>query len=383
ATIAFGVAAIGEGPPARAVQALLSSSRERIVMVAAPFTPSAAAARTKSAWVPRVWLRQGSDGDATLGVDVVDGDVGAATQLLDVAFQPAPPTPLPPRGRGAQKLPFARTDLPDRAGHAAAVDDVLATIARGEASKIVLARRTRLEVAVRGDAVDDVLAGLLARESRGTAYLFVDGSDAFFGCSPERLCVRRGRTLEVDALAGTAPRGTTAADDDVLARRLLEDGKERREHAAVVEAITAVLAPLSAQLDVPSTPRLVRLGRVQHLHTPITATLVDDAPVFAALHPTPAIAGTPRDVAVAAIARLEPFPRGRYAGYVGVADVDGETLTVALRCAHAHDEVTGGVVDVFAGSGLVDGAVAEREWLELERKASLMLDVIADVVGDP
>ncbi|HEY1097879.1 MAG TPA: hypothetical protein VGF99_03085, partial [Myxococcota bacterium] len=100
ATIAFGVAAIGEGPPARAVQALLSSSRERVVMIAAPFAPAA----TRSAWAPRVWLRQGTNGDATLGVDVVDRDVEAATQMLDVAGQPSHPTSLSLRGRGAPKL---------------------------------------------------------------------------------------------------------------------------------------------------------------------------------------------------------------------------------------------------------------------------------------
>ena len=246
---------------------------------------------------------------------------------------------------------------------------------------MVLARRSTLSTGpVRGTQLDDVLAGLLQREQRGTAYLVVNdaGDDAFFGCSPERLCVRRGRHLDVDALAGTAARGHDNVDDEALAQRLRTVGKERREHAAVVDAVVSALRPLSASLDFAHDPAVVRLGRVQHLHTSICARLVDDAPVFAALHPTPAVAGTPRAAAVSLLQTLEPFARGLYAGFIGVADAGGEDLTVALRCGRAHDDV----VDVYAGSGLVAGAVAQREWFELERKAALMFDVLHDVLHD-
>jgi len=383
ATIGVGVAAtvdiVASATDAQhAVRQLLSQDARRVVLLAVPFAPSAATS-SRAVCVPRLWLRQRA-GEAMpeLAVDVGDGHVDAALSLLQALLEaPAP------RVAHARR-PFARVDAPDQRGHADAVAEALAAIDRGDVSKVVLARRSTIATGpVRGVHLDDLLAGLLRRERRGTAYLVVndgDGDgDAFFGCSPERLCIRRHRRLDVDALAGTAARGADDDDDDVLAERLRSDGKERREHAAVVDAVVGAVRPLSSTIDVPGAPDVVRLGRVQHLHTPISAQLLDDAPVFAALHPTPAVAGTPRDAATALIARLEPFARGLYAGFVGVADADGEHLTVALRCGHAHDDV----VDVYAGSGLVEGAVAEREWLELERKAGLVLDVLHDQLGEP
>ena len=56
--------------------------------------------------------------------------------------------------------------------------------------------------------------------------------------------------------------------------------------------------------------------------------------LVAALHPTPAVAGTPWDVALDAISDLEPFDRGRYAGPVGWMDAHGDgEWAIALRCA--------------------------------------------------
>ncbi len=406
ATIGIGVAATITAATAtdaqNAVRQILSQDQRRVVLLAVPFAPASTPSR--SVWAPRLWWRQGPTGNAVVGVDIADGDVDAARMLLIHELRAARSTsPLARKaGEGlgvrapssvttskindnnsndnnndAQRS-LPRTDVPDRIGHKDAVHDALAAIDRGEVSKVVLARQSTIALAMHGSQRDDVLAGLLAREQRGTAYLIVDDADnAFFGCSPEQLCVRRGRRLSVDALAGTAARGRDDVDDGEIADRLRADGKERREHAAVVDAVVEALRPLSVVLDVASAPDIVRLGRVQHLYTPIAATLVDDAPVFDALHPTPAVAGTPRTAAVSLIAVLEPFVRGLYAGFVGVADADGETLTVSLRCGFAHDDV----VEVYAGSGLVAGAVAEREWLELDRKASLMLEVLADVGG--
>lgn len=364
------------GAAEQAIARLLHGHPGRRLAVAVPFR---AAPALRTVWAPRLWLQQRAGSDhAVLGVDlaganaVVVARLATLLQAMTVRAAPLPTTTAAPPT-------LVRTDAPDQNAHAAAVQAALQAFASGDVEKVVLARRTTLETGpLSSHQHVAVLRGLLSKEQRGMAYLVVTSDrDAFFGCSPERLCVRSKTSLDVDALAGTAPRGSTRDDDDALAARLREDGKERREHAAVVDAIVAALQPVSARLDVPSGPEIVRLGRVQHLHTPIHAELQHSAPVFSRLHPTPAVAGTPRAEAVDVIAQLEPFERGLYAGFVGVADDDGEHLTVALRCGRAHD----GVVDVFAGGGLVAGAEPAREWLELEKKSSLVLDVVAEVLG--
>lgn len=366
-----------------AVARLLHEHPGRRVVVAVPFRASHP---RRTVWAPRLWLQQrAGSGHAVLGVDLAGASSMTVTRVATLlqaiaARTTTTPTPTPTTSTTTTStIRLSRSDAPDEAGHAVAVRAALDAFARGDVEKVVLARKTTLHTgALSAQQHVALLRGLLRREQRGMAYLVVDGAgDAFFGCSPERLCVREHTALDVDALAGTAPRGSSRDDDDALAARLRADGKERREHAAVVDAIVAALQPICARLDVPTGPEVVRLGRVQHLHTPIHAELARAAPVFSRLHPTPAVAGTPRAEAVDVIAQLEPFERGLYAGFVGVADDDGEHLTVALRCGRAHDDV----VEVFAGGGLVAGADPAREWLELEKKSSLVLDVVAEVVG--
>ena len=93
--------------------------------------------------------------------------------------------------------------------------------------------------------------------------------------------------------------------------------------------------------------------------------------LVAALHPTPAVCGTPREAARAAIAELEPFDRGCYAGPVGWVDARGDgEWAIALRCA----ELPGTTARLFAGAGIVADSDPEREFDETERKFRALLD---------
>ena len=89
----------------------------------------------------------------------------------------------------------------------------------------------------------------------------------------------------------------------------------------------------------PGTPEVIALRNVSHLCTDIAGTLDPCAPatllqLAAAVHPTAAVGGTPRDAAVSLIAELEGMDRGRYAGPVGWVDGNGDgELGIALRCA--------------------------------------------------
>jgi menaquinone-specific isochorismate synthase len=108
--------------------------------------------------------------------------------------------------------------------------------------------------------------------------------------------------------------------------------------------------------------------------TPIEGRLSEPAPdaytLAAALHPTPAVGGMPRDVALQTIAVLEPHPRGRYAGPVGWIDARGDgEWGVALRGA----VIEGERATLHAGAGIVAGSIAENEWRETEAKLEPML----------
>src|SRR6185503_8723098 len=110
-----------------------------------------------------------------------------------------------------------------------------------------------------------------------------------------------------------------------------------REQREVLDDILARLAPLGLLPTYPAQPQIRRLANVQHLHTPVRAKLpekVRPLDVVAAMHPTPAVGGSPRDRAVAQIRELEGFPRGLYAGALGWLNTrGGGEFFVGIRSA--------------------------------------------------
>ena len=99
-----------------------------------------------------------------------------------------------------------------------------------------------------------------------------------------------------------------------------------------------MLGPFCERLDYDPEPVLIETANVWHLATRFEGQLGIPSPnvveLVAALHPTPAVGGTPTAVATAAIAELEPFDRGGYAGPVGWMDAEGDgEWAIALRCA--------------------------------------------------
>ncbi len=246
----------------------------------------------------------------------------------------------------------------------ALVSAALAEIASGRVSKLVPARA--IDVACEREIPERaVLKALEARFPTCCTFLVrgADGS-AFVGATPESLCDVVDGALRTEALAGTSAPGQGEA--------LLSASKERREHAAVVDGIREALAPMVVGFEASSTPRLKELANVSHLWTPIQARLVPgvDA-LFAAraLHPTPAVAGTPTDAAREWLAAHEGFARGWYAGAFGTRGAAGCSLVVALRSAW----LLGAKARVFVGAGVVEGSKPEAELAETERKARPML----------
>jgi len=263
-------------------------------------------------------------------------------------------------------------ERPDRHEWERTVGLYAGAVGRGRIDKVVLARR----VVLRASADLDVVAALrhLARTApESTIFAFTRGGTTFLGATPERLVRTRGRSFETVAIAGSAPRGGDAAEDARFAAGLLASEKDREEHGVVVDMLRASLGPIVDSLHVADTPVVLPLRHLQHLETPITGTTRDEAGLLALagrLHPTPAVGGTPRDIALGLIAEHEAFDRGWYAGPVGWlgADGDGEMM-VALRCGL----VEGAQATLFAGCGIVADSDPAREWEESRLKLRTML----------
>jgi menaquinone-specific isochorismate synthase len=143
-----------------------------------------------------------------------------------------------------------------------------------------------------------------------------------------------------------------------------------------VRELLAGLAELCEEVARPAEPRILKLQRVQHLQTPLEGKLragVTDRDILARLHPTPATCGMPTDQARQALARLEKFSRGWYAGPIGWLGQEEAICSVAIRSMRLR----AGILEAYAGAGIVPGSEAEKEWAELESKIGGILRMIS------
>lgn len=226
----------------------------------------------------------------------------------------------------------------------------------------------------------DVYAAL-HRLRRGNApchtFLVDEPGGAMVGATPETLLSLFDGEVRTESVAGTTRRGESAAEDARLAEALLASDKDRREHDAVTQSILRRLGMVGVLAATRRDAELLRLGNVMHLRTPIVGRMPADRrflEVAGELHPTPAVGGKPRAMALPFIPGFEPHDRGLYTGAVGWISADGRSgkLFVALRCARLR----GGEARAYAGAGIVSGSDPEAEAAETEMKLRTVLDAL-------
>jgi menaquinone-specific isochorismate synthase len=311
-----------------------------------------------------------SGGRTTLAVNLSDNE----TDLSDVSQWIER---LGDTGAAPRPGVLTRWDQPNFTGWAEAVDRALQEFQSGPLEKVVLARKSCLELTetITPFALVEILAG-------GAPACFhfclqpTANSGAFLGASPELLFRREGTRLESEAVAGTRPRSLDTVEDERLESQLLKMSKEQLEHRLVVDSLETTFCELCADFSQDSSPSVLKLSRVQHLRTAFSGELKDgvgDDAILRAFHPTPATCGSPCAAAARFIAVNELFDRGWYAGPVGFVSRDEAEFAVAIRSMLWLGRKT----HVYAGAGIVDGSESEREWSELEDKIAGVLHLLA------
>lgn len=256
-----------------------------------------------------------------------------------------------------------------REAYEANVRAAVERILRGELHKLVLAREVTFERESPFE-LRDVLARLLINQPG----CIVFAAPGFVGASPELLVRRSGTVVESRPMAGTVSRGQDRPSDLQATHLLTHSIKDAIEHRFVVDDVVATLRRTCDDVRASDVPDVVSLQTVSHLTTTITARLratEDDEPIATALdlaralHPTPAVCGTPTDVAREALRTMETFDRGRYAGPIGWVDAHGDgAWALALRGA----EISGRQARVIVGAGIVAESDPAAEWFETEAK---------------
>lgn len=252
------------------------------------------------------------------------------------------------------------------------VEKAVERINNKELDKVVLAR----DLNARADENLDSRY-LLNKLSDSYPECWTFSVDGLIGATPELLIRRNGDSVLSRVLAGTIKRDESATDSE-LATTLLQSGKDLDEHEFAVSSVATSLALHCTDMNVPKTPKVLRLANVAHLATDISGTLVDAAPALVlagSLHPSAAICGTPTGRAKSLIQELEQMDRNRYTGPIGWINSKGDgELGIALRCA----EIKENTARLFAGCGIVSGSTPEDELIESNAKFSAMRDALTN-----
>lgn len=251
--------------------------------------------------------------------------------------------------------------LPHKENWKELIEGALEQIGAKHLDKVVMGRRTTIETQTLLDPFA-LLSQMPPQAGIRFALQFSDDS-TFIGATPERLYMREGLDLYTEALAGTCP-----IDEPEIT--LLQSEKDRREFNFVKTSIRKGLEPLCNELKCEEEDRVISTPKVRHLYNPFTGSLkkgTTDEAILAALHPTAAMGGLPKQSALEHLAKHEPFERGWYASPIGYISQDKAEFCVGIRSALIEKEQ----MHLFAAVGIVEGSHPEKEWEELESKTSL------------
>lgn len=339
--------------------------------------------------LPRWTLHRAGDGESvklsltvrgpmtSRDLEAVEAEFATIKQV--VAGRP----PDAARSGGVDRHPGGATppdDMFARAVWQETVRSALAEIGEGRLEKVVLARRVAVPLPAGLRAVD-VIAGLRSERSGRFRFGLRHRGRAFVGASPECLFQKRGRTVQVEALAGTYDLEANGTDLVQAAEHLYASGKDLAEHALVVRGVVETLEPLAQSVVPDDWPHVLEARRLAHLSTTVRANLhsgVTALDLIGALHPTPAVGGLPVAAALRFIRRNEPAPRGLFAAPIGWMDAEGDAcLAVGIRSALLLESHAW----VYAGAGIVASSDPSAEWDETAAKLRWLRELIASGCG--
>jgi anthranilate synthase component 1 len=209
-------------------------------------------------------------------------------------------------------------------------------------------------------------------------YIFEFGDLAIVGASPETLLTVHKRTVMINPIAGTCPRGKSEAEDEVLASHMLNDEKERAEHVMLVDLGRNDVRMVceSGSVKVSGFMKVLKYSHVQHIESTVSGALrpeCDQFDAFRAIFPAGTLSGAPKIRAMEIISELEPAPRGIYGGGVGYYSWNGDAdFAIVIRTLL----IKGKKASVQAGAGIVADSDPAYEFRETERKMAAMLSAI-------
>jgi len=208
-------------------------------------------------------------------------------------------------------------------------------------------------------------------------YMSISGR-TLIGSSPEELVKLCGRTASTAPIAGTRPRGETAARDAELERELKDDEKENAEHVMLVDLGRNDLGRVceTGSVRVADFAHVERFSHVMHLVSNVSGVLERDRDAFDLLRaafPAGTLTGAPKVRAMELIAEFEKSPRGIYGGAAGYFSLTGDMdFAIVIRTLVKE----GDLLTMRSGAGIVADSDAQREYDETVNKAKAVFEAV-------
>lgn len=248
----------------------------------------------------------------------------------------------------------------DRETYFDLANDLIAQLKSGKYDKVVLSRK--LEIRSSHVNLDQLFASLCLEYPAAMVYYFRYNDTEWIGASPEVFLQSANNVITSHSLAGTKRTGEDWGQ------------KEVREHSLVTDYISqAFQSNWLSNIQI-SDVITKSAGPVDHLFCTVSGEVsekVDLGSLIKNLHPTPAVAGIPKEKAKQWLLRNESHDREYYSGFIGELGKN-VNLFVNLRCLKQKDDV----ISLFVGGGFTIESIAEHEWLETVEKSKTLLSVI-------
>jgi anthranilate synthase component I len=315
------------------------------------------------------------------GADVDAGYARAVEAIADVRRRLAGPVPRPAERPGPRAMPEFTPNMP-REAFEAMVTRIIKYVHAGDAFQVVPSQRWTAEVPCEAFSI---YRGLRAVNPSPYMYFLDFGDFEIAGASPEPLLTVTGTDVSTRPIAGTRPRGATAADDLRIADELLADPKERAEHVMLVDLGRNDLGRVSeyGSVSVDTFMAVEIYSHVMHIVSNVSGTLRPGIGAMDALRsvlPAGTLSGAPKVRAMEIIDELEPVKRGGYGGAIGYLSYTGDLDT----CIHIRTVVVkDGVAHIQAGGGTVADARPDYEYEESRAKRRAVLSAIELALGQP
>ncbi len=250
------------------------------------------------------------------------------------------------------------------------VKSIQAKIATGAFQKAVLSRIKTINGNYLPHAIS-IFHEVCKTHPNAFVYLFKSNGHFWLGASPEPLLRLNNGIVSTVSLAGTRK----------YSKKNMECSnwtmKEVLEQEYVTRYIHDILREFHIRDYRVTSPYVKKAGDIVHLRSDFTFSnnLISDRTweLLDALHPTPAVAGQPKEEAITFIKQIEPHDREYYSGFLGPVQSDQVIdLFVNLRCM----KITPGYVSLYIGGGITLESVPEDEWDETQLKAKSLLNII-------